>query len=299
MKWFSESIGNVSGFGLPEPDEPRKRVEFCGEGIWESVGCRSGFPDDALVVLDERNTLYDYGLKDIDAFRRSIGTKTLGIICKKLYTPRGSGQRRWVNSQDGRSNFNANIFLELDRPALTPVQIFSLQQKISLAIVRTIEAYAKNDRVEIRYPFHYVMNGGKIAGHLLQSRKTATGSILRIGIGINSDFAPELPKNDDLAKCLYGAPVSLGLEPDDWLGLYLRLNSDIREHLAMDSCHEGYRERLSPKVGDAVRIFADDGSIRIGAPLAYARLEEVAEDGKLRLDDGRDYGAEYHVQKSR
>ncbi len=198
--------------------------------------------------------------------------------------------------QDEKTNFNANIFLQIDRRVWSPKESFSLQEKISVGIARTLESYLKIEGITIHYPFHFLYHQGKVAGHLIQTCNTADGIAMRIGVGINTDFAPELPENDELVKYIYKSPTSLGMKPDDWGDLYRRLRYNILECLSMESCHEPYKNFLTVKAGHVVQMYRDSGTIQLGKPLTHAMVMEITEEGNLVMDDGKTYNTEHHVQ---
>ncbi len=296
MRLFGESRELFDHFGVPYSDISVRGRMICGGTVWEMYGDWIPYDWDGLMLLEGRSTLYTYTLAEIDAFRKSIRAKTLGIICERLHMPRGSGKRRWVNVQDWQSNFNANIFLEIEKPVLSNKETFSLQEKISVGIARTLKSYVKNDQIAIQYPFHFLLNGGKVAGHLLQSRKLADAMILRIGVGINSDFAPELPRNDELVRRLYDIPTSLGLSSMEWVELYRRLKTNIQACMNLESCHSEYLDLLHLKKGDIIQVFKDNGTIHLGTPVYKGPVYEVTEAGDLVCDDGKIFGPNYHVQ---
>ncbi len=297
MKLFGESPELFEHFGVPYSGISERGSMICGGTVQEMYGEWVSYEWDWLILLKERSTLYEYALAEIDAFRKSIRAKTLGIICERLHTPRGSGKRRWVNVQDWQSNFNANIFLEIEKPVFSNKEVFSLQEKISVGIARTLKSYIWNHQIAIQYPFHYLLNGGKVAGHLMQSRRMSDRTILRIGIGINSHFAPELPRNDELVHRLYDIPTSLGLSSMEWVELYRRLKTNIQTCMNLESCHSDYLDLLHLKKGDVVQIFKDNGTIHLGSPVYKGPVYEVTEEGDIICDDGKIFGINYHVQR--
>ncbi len=237
--------------------------------------------DSNIILLGRERTLYDYDLQDIHTFCENYRHSILTVLCEWLSSARWNGMRRWINTQHGKSNFSVNIFTTLDKNQYQSVQ--DLQERIAMGIIDTL-SWINSDNVSIAYPFHYLQDGGKIAGHLVQKKSISKDTeFLRIGIGINTDTqSPLLPDNDELVQHLYRQPTTLALEPSRWIALATDLRDNII-HSLESSRHDEYIRSLSIGHWDSVEISHDDGTISFWESVIWWQFDTIDADGRIYL----------------
>lgn len=121
------------------------------------------------------------------------------IFASEQTAPRGRRGRVWAQA-DG--NFGASLVL----PGLTdPAQMGLRSFVASLALHDAVRAVAgPQARLSLKWPNDVLLNGGKLAGILLETAGTA----LVIGVGVNLAKAPGPDEVEDGAV----RPVALGVE---------------------------------------------------------------------------------------
>lgn len=128
---------------------------------------------------------------------------------------RGRRGRAWVNPQ---GNFSATYVM---RPTEPPAQVALRSFVAALALLDAFTgATGRSDGFALKWPNDVLLNGGKVAGILLESSGSA-GQVghLAIGIGVNLAAAPEINEVETGAL----RPVSLAAEtgarvaPQDFL----------------------------------------------------------------------------------
>ncbi|MEZ5674827.1 BirA family transcriptional regulator, biotin operon repressor / biotin-[acetyl-CoA-carboxylase] ligase [Thalassovita litoralis] len=140
------------------------------------------------------------------------------ILALRQTAGRGRRGRPWA---DPVGNFAATLVM---RPAETPDRIALRSFVASLALYDAVAAATgRDDLLSLKWPNDVLLNGGKLAGILLESTGMAGQGIshIAIGIGVNLASAP------DMAQVEPGAtrPVSLFSEtgiriaPQDFLNL--------------------------------------------------------------------------------
>jgi BirA family biotin operon repressor/biotin-[acetyl-CoA-carboxylase] ligase len=133
------------------------------------------------------------------------------ILAQKQTAGRGRRGRAWV---DPSGNFAATLVM---RPTETPDKIALRSFTTSLALHETFVAVTgRSAGFALKWPNDVLLNGGKIAGILLEN---VSGAHLAIGIGVNLMHAPASADIDPNAV----PPVSLMSEtgadvtPEDFL----------------------------------------------------------------------------------
>lgn len=249
-----------------------------GSPFWELIQSH-GYEN--TILLGKERTLYDYDLQCIYEFCKKYSHNILTILCEWLSSARWNGTRRWINTQDERSNFSVNIFVTLPKNQYQSVQ--DLQERIAMGIMTTL-SWVSTRHINIAYPFHFLQDGGKIAGHLVQKKNIDKNTeFLRIGIGINTNTqVPRLPDNDELAQRLYWQPSTLSLEPSRWIALANNLRENII-HSLESSRHDDYLNSLNIENWDTVEITHDNGTISFWEILKRWQFDTINTDGKIHL----------------
>lgn len=113
---------------------------------------------------------------------------------------RGRGGRKWVSPQ---GNLHATLVMPLEGP----VRDAPLRSMIaSVALRDALDGFLDGrDRLRVKWPNDVLLDGGKVAGILLETFGQGDGSRILIGVGVNLLSAPELPERSDRAP----RPVSI------------------------------------------------------------------------------------------
>ena len=265
---------------------------------WDTLGKDSYHiqdDDTGIILLWQERTLYDYPLATIYDLYSKIGSEVLMLLCTSVTSARGSGERKWINTQWNTSNFNANICLKVSREISE--QVWNLQERISVAIADTLLLYHPD--IHINYPFHYTINGGKVAWHLIQKiRLDSEYDFLRIGIGTNTaPIAPRLPNNDQLAQDLFRSSYSLDIPSVQWIDLAKKYKENIKTSLQGDSRHHDFLEYLNLKEWDPIEVYEDNGTIQFGSMIVRWVFWSLNTDGSIVIGKIPLERREYHIKK--
>lgn len=150
---------------------------------------------------------------------------------------RGRQGRPWVSKS---GNLYSTALLPID--ALTR-EISTLSLTVGLA-VRDAVVDATQGRVipGLKWPNDVRVDGAKLCGILLETgRSDNTGYWLSIGIGLNINFAPEIPEYKTV--CLKGLLPDLLLEPRDMLTIvdrFLRFRMNQQQDRGLSSIVEDW-----------------------------------------------------------
>ena len=214
--------------------------------------------EDGTIILEKKETLYNYRLAHIRDYLEKIKRDTLIVLCEWLTNARGNGQRHWVNMQNGNANFNANIFLYTEKLS----NPWELQERISTAIANILSQYTDWE-VTLHYPFHYTNSWAKIAWHLVQSIGVdSERDFLRIGIWVNTaPVSPRLPHNDHLSTRVFQWTHTINIMQPGWIDFAQIIQEWVTRHLTQsDDYHDMYLAKLQLKKGDYINIYRDTGS---------------------------------------
>lgn len=134
-----------------------------------------------------------------EAARRepALGSRPLWIAAERQTDGRGRQGRVW-DAPEG--NLSCTLIY---RPKATVQQASWRSLLAANALFETLALHIERDRLALKWPNDVLLDGGKIAGILLESTGTADQvDWLSVGIGVNLAAAPEIPEADF-------APVSL------------------------------------------------------------------------------------------
>ncbi|WP_108886515.1 biotin--[acetyl-CoA-carboxylase] ligase [Pseudoprimorskyibacter insulae] len=163
-----------------------------------------------------RRVLAEVDSTNAEAVRIAGGLAGPEWICALRQTAaRGRRGRAWVNPE---GNFAATLVM---RPSGTPADAALRSFVASLALFDAFVALTgRTDGLSLKWPNDVLLNGGKVAGILLESVGGAGGlSHLAIGIGVNLRAAPSVAEVETGAV----RPVSLldetgiAVTPEDFL----------------------------------------------------------------------------------
>jgi len=199
------------------------------------------------------------------------------IMARRQTAARGRRGRRWENPA---GNFAATFLLKPGgSPAAAALRSFSAAN----ALFETLALKISRERLAMKWPNDVLLNGGKVAGILLESVGTAAGiDWLAVGVGVNLVSAPAMLEAVDFP------PVSLegeGGEPsdqDEFLSL-LAVNMATEEGLFAEFGFAPIREkwlRHAARLGEPITARTGRGEI-------HGTFETVDEAGQLVLETAR------------
>jgi BirA family biotin operon repressor/biotin-[acetyl-CoA-carboxylase] ligase len=183
---------------------------------------------------------------------------------------RGRRGRAWASPV---GNLYTSTILRPDCPAARAAELGFVA---ALAVADIVPA---GRAVKVKWPNDVLVDGGKVAGILLESAISQTGVVQHVvaGIGINVAFAPQLPDMRYPGSALGGA-VEDSLEA--FAAAFARRLAEWR--------HEGFAAVRANWLAKAGPVGAEV-DVRLGDQLVRGRFSGLDPDGALLLDtaDGR------------
>jgi BirA family biotin operon repressor/biotin-[acetyl-CoA-carboxylase] ligase len=147
-----------------------------------------------LVVLDEVDSTM------AEARRRVLGLdRPTWIMARRQTNARGRRGRTWLG---GDGNLAATLVY---RPWCSPAEAAARSFMAANALFESLALYAPRDGLALKWPNDVLLNGGKVAGILLES--AGAGHLvdwLSIGIGVNLAHAPHDLRTEFPPVCLTG-----------------------------------------------------------------------------------------------
>lgn len=239
---------------------PSRRPPLTDAGRWpEGVG---------RVILDEADST------NAEAMRRAAtATAPQWIMARRQTAGRGRRGRAW---DSGAGNLAATLLLLQPGPAAAAAQ-YSFVAALALADALALAA-GPSAGLALKWPNDVLLNGGKVAGILLESAGQGTQvTALAIGIGVNLVTAPE-PGTlgpDAMRPVSLAAETGTAIAPEAFLDLLApafaaraaRFRAEgfapIREAWLARAARLG--ETITARTGNATRIGRFDGIDAAGA----------------------------------
>lgn len=192
------------------------------------------------------------------------------IMALEQTAARGRQGRHWAMPP---GNFAATLAM---RPAGPPAWAALRSFMAANALFETLSHYVRRPRLGLKWPNDVLLDGGKIAGILLETT-SAGGEVdwLLIGIGVNLRSVPE-----DVRDAAF-PPVALGEDapsPADFLDRlagYMHTQETILHRLGFDAIREKWL-RDAARLGEII-------TARTGREEIIGRFEDVDENGQLVL----------------
>lgn len=188
-------------------------------------------------------------------------------VCADVQTAaRGRQGRPWVAP---RGNLMATLFY---RPLVTPQQAALRSFMAANAVFEALALYVDRTRLSQKWPNDVLLDGGKVAGILLESSgQGARLDWLAIGIGVNLAHAPDLDQPF--------APVALGKLDPHRLLTEIATNFATQEAIMADLGFDPIRRawlRHAARLGEVI-------SVRVGAEQGQGIFDGIDQDGALIL----------------
>ena len=201
------------------------------------------------------------------------------LVANRQTAGRGRQGRSW---QGGEGNFIGSTIVHLredDPPPATLSFVAALSVFATIAPLVTAQ-----NRLHLKWPNDVFLNGGKVAGILLER----VGNAVVVGIGVNLATAPELPDRPTATLHQAGAKI----ERDAFAAA---LSKNLRQRLDNWRWRErgmnmGLSATLSGFLWNSIHQVGARTSVNIGAgdvvTGAFAGLDETNGALCLHLDDG-------------
>jgi BirA family biotin operon repressor/biotin-[acetyl-CoA-carboxylase] ligase len=214
-----------------------------------------------LVALDTVGSTNDEAAQRADA-----GAPEGTVVWSREQTGgRGRRGRHWASPV---GNLYTSTILRPDRPAQRAAE---LGFAAALAVADIVPA---GREVRVKWPNDVLVDGGKIAGILLESAIGQTGQVQHVvaGIGVNVGFAPQLPEMRYPGSAL-GGSVEAALE---------KLAAALAARLA-EWRREGFETVRAAWLAKAGPLGAEV-DVKLGEGLVRGRFAGLDREGALLLD---------------
>lgn len=199
------------------------------------------------------------------------------ILALEQTAGRGRRGRAWVNPV---GNFSATLVM---RPSEPPAQVALRSFVASLALFDAfVAATGRAQPFALKWPNDVLLNGGKVAGILLESAGMVGGGVSHIAIGIGVNLVAHPPR--DMIEAGAVAPVDLMAEtgarvtPEEFLDLlapaYARWEHSFTTY-GFAPIREAWLTRAA-RLGETI-------TARTGATETQGVFETVDEEGNLVL----------------
>lgn len=195
------------------------------------------------------------------------------ILARRQYAPRGRRGRGWEMPE---GSFAATLVM---RPAGTAGWAALRSFMAACALFETLALYVDRSRLSLKWPNDVLLDGGKVAGILLESASSRHGiEWLAIGIGVNLAKAPTAVRDAAFP------PVALHSAPDPQ-GFLTRLaghyatQESILEQLGFEPIREKWL-RHAARLGEQITARCPGGEMT-------GRFVTVDGTGHLVLDTGK------------
>lgn len=201
------------------------------------------------------------------------------ILARRQTEPRGRLGRAW---QEPPGNFAATLVL---RPACTAAEGARRSFLAANALFETLAFHADRTALALKWPNDVLLNGGKVAGILLESRGRGPFlDWLAIGFGVNLIRAPRPDGHAGFEPVSLYEETGARVTPEEFLttlAMNYATEERILQTLGFARIREGWL-RHAARLGETITARTQTGEIR-------GRFETVDAEGNLVLDtpDGR------------
>ncbi|AUM73207.1 biotin--[acetyl-CoA-carboxylase] ligase [Paracoccus jeotgali] len=196
------------------------------------------------------------------------------IVTHDQYQGRGRRGRDWAMPA---GNFAGSLAL---RPAGDPAQAALYSFVAALAVADAIAAVAgPAARLALKWPNDVLLNGGKVAGILLESAGHGGAvSALAVGIGVNLAATPPADPDAPFAPVSVAAETGITITPEDFLDLLAPAFAAWEGRLLT----EGFAPIRRAFLARAARL-GETITARTGRVALVGRFDGIDEGGALLL----------------
>ena len=195
------------------------------------------------------------------------------------YDQTGARGRRGRPWHHPKGNFAATLVM---RPGGVPGWAALRSFLAANALFETLALYAPRDALALKWPNDVLLNGGKIAGILLESAGN-TGQVdwRAIGVGVNLRQAPRPEPDSPFEPVSLEAEIGARVSQDEFLTLlagHYATEEMVLERLGFDPIRQDWLERAA-KLGEEI-------TARTGNKSVTGIFDTVDKDGHLVLITG-------------
>jgi BirA family biotin operon repressor/biotin-[acetyl-CoA-carboxylase] ligase len=173
-------------------------------------GAKSLWPEGySLVVLDEVDSTM------AEARRRAVALDgPTWIMARRQTNAKGRRGRTWLG---GHGNLAATLVY---KPWCTPAEAARRSFMVATALFESLALYIDRECLALKWPNDVLLNGGKVAGILLESASSGGPLVdwLSIGIGVNLAHAPHDTRTEFPPVSLKGEGGD-EVEPEEFLAV--------------------------------------------------------------------------------
>ena len=191
------------------------------------------------------------------------------VVAKYQYGGRGQHKNKWYSSY-GKNLLCSMLYRPLD---LNVNQVFSINQVVSLAVLKTIRKFSK-EKCFIKWPNDIMSVNKKISGILVEnslSLNQVNYSIIGVGINVNQVLFKKLPNATSLKK-ISNSNFIIQEVLNELIENYKFYFSRIDE---LDFINRKYNKN----------IFGKDGcKLIIGGRRQYGKIISISENGIVKLE---------------
>ncbi|AUJ64385.1 biotin--[acetyl-CoA-carboxylase] ligase [Aestuarium zhoushanense] len=225
-----------------------------------------------LVVLDEvDSTMTEAALRVA-----SIRVPTW-IMAKRQTAGRGRRGKQWV---DPRGNLAATLVY---KPKATPQDAALRSFLAAVALFETLAFWVPRERLSLKWPNDVLLDGGKVAGILLESSGTAESvNWLSIGVGVNLATVPQGVEGAAFPPVSVSSVAGHVIRPKDFLSL-LATNFITQENKLT---YFGFERIRADWLRNAARL-GETITARTAQETLTGIFDTIDRDGNLVLITGR------------
>jgi BirA family transcriptional regulator, biotin operon repressor / biotin---[acetyl-CoA-carboxylase] ligase len=226
-------------------------------------------PGCGLAVLEEIDSTNE------EARRRAEAGEAgpLWIMAQRQTAGRGRRGRTWIS---GHGNLLCTLLV---RPGGTAAGAARLSFAAALAVRELLSGYVPQADIKLKWPNDVLLEGGKVAGILLESAAAQAGRLdwLVIGFGVNLAHAPDVAGQQVTALARHLPPGATPPPPDEALGNLARIFGRWYERALT-----GFPAVRSAWLAHA-RGLGQDVRVEAGGRSLSGRFESIDADGALVL----------------
>lgn len=198
------------------------------------------------------------------------------IMAHRQSDGRGRRGRTWVTPE---SNLTATLVF---KPNCTPAQAAQRSFLAANALYQALSIYVSNDKISLKWPNDVLLNGGKVAGILLETAGNHNAiSYLSIGFGVNLKTIPVGIVGATFAPTSLKAAGGWDVDAVDFLTSLASAYADQEALLAK----HGFARIRSDWLGHAAKL-GEVITARTSEAEITGTFETIDDDGSLILSTG-------------
>lgn len=213
---------------------------------------------------------------------RAGAEEGLWLLAERQTAGRGRQGRSWL-SPEGALAASLVLRPERRRPGLGPARAATLSFIVSLALRDALRALGLGATIALKWPNDVLVEGGKIAGVLLESEGAGPSAHLALGVGLNLRSAPsweDLPPEALRAASL--GEHGIDVAPEHALAALGAAFAPRYERWLV----EGFAGQREEWLASAAGLGGPIEARSVGATLR-GRFTDVDAEGALVIDTGR------------